>query len=32
VSGEYPYDVPDEATDRDVDRPRIDDQGLPADD
>ncbi len=32
VTGEYPYDIEDEATDRDVDRPRIDDQGLPADD
>jgi amidophosphoribosyltransferase len=32
VTGEYPYDIDGETTDRDVDRPQIDDASLLADD
>ncbi|MFC6904131.1 amidophosphoribosyltransferase [Halalkalicoccus tibetensis] len=32
VTGEYPYEIEGEETDRDVERPTIEDRGLPADD
>ncbi|WP_122090501.1 amidophosphoribosyltransferase [Halalkalicoccus subterraneus] len=32
VTGEYPYEIDGEETDRDIDRPQVGDRGLPADD